>query len=323
MNIVVTGAAGFIGSHVSQALISRGHHVTGLDSFDDFLYPSERKRRNAAQLSKLPSSHFTLIEGNITDPAAVEKAIAPDTDVVCHLAAVAGVRPSLTDPMRYMHTNIIGTTVVIERMKAIDCRRLSFASSSSVYGARPGEIRGFREDDACVTPASPYAASKRMGELLLSSYRDLFGFGVHALRFFTVFGPRQRPDMAIAKFFDAMIAGRTITLHGDGTSRRDYTFIADIVAGVVASIEQVTPGEFLPINLGGNVTTSLSELVVAIEETIGVKAIIERKPDQPGDVPVTFADISVAKARLGYAPTTTVREGLAQYLDWHRRGAAD
>jgi UDP-glucuronate 4-epimerase len=321
VKISLTGAAGFIGSHVAQSLVGRGHQVIGLDSFDDFLYPSDRKRSNAKELAMLPSAKFQLVEGNITNPGDVDRVISADTDVVCHLAAVAGVQPSLTDPVRYMRTNVEGTAIIAERMKAVGCQRLTFASSSSVYGARPQDLRGFSEDDHCITPASPYAASKRMGELLLSTYRDLHGFGVHALRFFTVFGPRQRPDMAIAKFFNAMVAGQSIMLNGDGSSRRDYTFIEDIVAGVVASIEQVTPGEFLPINLGGSVTTSLAELVALIEETLQCKAIITRRGEQPGDVPVTFADITRARQRLGYAPQTTVRDGLAAYLAWHRASA--
>ena len=235
MRIVVTGAAGFIGSHTCERLVAKGHDVVGIDAFDGYLYSADLKRRNAAVLVNLP--RFSLIEGDICDRDAVAAAITKDVDVVCHLAALAGVRPSLAQPLRYLRTNIEGTGVIIERMRELGLARLAFASSSSVYGAKRGtEIAAFREDDPCLTPASPYAATKRMNELQLSAYRDLFGLGVFALRFFTVYGPRQRTDMAIAKFTQAIVAGQPITLFGDGSSRRDYTFIDDIVSGTVAAI---------------------------------------------------------------------------------------
>src|SRR5688572_1058811 len=219
MRIVVTGAAGFIGSHTCERLVARGHDVVGLDSFDGYLYSADAKRRNATDLTRL--ERFKLVEGNICDPATVASVIDADVDVVCHLAALAGVRPSLAAPLRYLRTNIEGTGVIIERMRELGLQRLAFASSSSVYGAKRGtEIAAFREDDPCLTPASPYAATKRMNELQLSAYRDLFGLGVFALRFFTVYGPRQRTDMAIAKFTQAIAAEKPITLFGDGSSRR-------------------------------------------------------------------------------------------------------
>src|SRR5690606_38075993 len=204
--------------------------------------PAEIKRANAAALARLPADRFRLIEGDICDPATVAEAIDEGVDVVCHLAALAGVRPSLDQPLRYYRTNIEGTGVILERMRELGLRRLVFASSSSVYGIKPadgGELPAsaeFREDDPCLQPASPYAATKRMNELQLSTYRDLFGIGVFALRFFTVYGPRQRTDMAIAKFTKAIAAGKPITLFGDGSSRRDYTYIDDIVSGTVAAI---------------------------------------------------------------------------------------
>jgi UDP-glucuronate 4-epimerase len=238
---------------------------------------------------------------------------------VCHLAALAGVRPSLAEPLRYLRTNIEGTGVIIERMRELGLQRLAFASSSSVYGAKHGtEVAAFREDDPCLTPASPYAATKRMNELQLSAYRDLFGLGVFALRFFTVYGPRQRPDMAIAKFTTAISEGKPITLFGDGNSRRDYTFIDDIVTGTVAAIEHVAPGRFEIFNLGGTKTISLAELVSIIEATVGKKAIIERQPDQPGDVPITYANIDRARAELGYAPTTPPEVGIPRYWAWRQ-----
>jgi UDP-glucuronate 4-epimerase len=306
VRIVVTGAAGFIGSHTCERLVAAGHDVVGFDSFDGYLYPAEIKRANAAALP------IRVIEGDICDPAAVAAVITPDVDVVCHLAALAGVRPSLAQPLKYLRTNIEGTGVIVERMRALGLRRLVFASSSSVYGAR-GDGAAFREDDPCLTPASPYAATKRMGELLLSAYRDLYGIGVFALRFFTVYGPRQRPDMAIAKFVAAVSRGEPITLYGDGSSRRDYTFIDDIVTGTVAAIERVAPARYEIFNLGGTRTISLAELVAIVERVVGKRAVIDRQPDQPGDVPITYANIDRARAALGYAPTTPPEAGIARY----------
>jgi UDP-glucuronate 4-epimerase len=317
MHVVVTGAAGFIGSHTCERLVAGGHHVTALDVFDDYLYGPELKRRNAAELAKL--ERFSLIEGDICDPRAVERAITSDVDVVLHLAALAGVRPSIAQPLRYARTNVEGTTQIVERMRALGLTRLVFASSSSVYGVRPATSDAFREDEPCITPASPYAATKRMGELLLSTYRDLFGLGTFALRFFTVYGPRQRPDMAIAKFVDAIANDAPITLFGDGSSRRDYTFIDDIVGGVIAAVERVVPGRFEIFNLGGTQTVSLAELVATIERVVGRSAVIERKPDQPGDVPITYANIDRAKAMLGYAPATRIGDGVAKYWEWKQR----
>ena len=314
MHVVVTGAAGFIGSHTTERLVAAGHRVTGLDSFDSYLYSRDRKRENAAVLATLPG--FRMIEGDLCDPTAVAAAITPDVDVVCHLAALAGVRPSLAEPQKYLQTNIVGTGVIVQRMRELGLQRLVFASSSSVYGARPGAALAFREDDPCLTPASPYAATKRMNELQLSAYRDLFGIGVTALRFFTVFGPRQRPDMAIMKFLSAIDAGKTITLYGDGSSRRDYTFIDDIVSGVVAAIERIAPAQYEIYNLGGTRTISLRELVTVIERVVGNPAVIDWQPDQPGDVPITFANIDRARAALGYAPTTNVETGVARQYAW-------
>src|SRR5512140_640315 len=321
MHVVVTGAAGFIGSHTSERLVAAGHRVTGIDSFDSYLYPAEVKRGNAAELARLPADRFQLITADTCDRAALARAIGRAVDVVCHLAALAGVRPSLDEPLRYLRTNIEGTGVILERMRALGLRKLVFASSSSVYGIRPGletEVVAFREDDPCLSPASPYAATKRMNELQLSAYRDLFGIGVFALRFFTVYGPRQRPDMAIAKFVHAVARGAPITLFGDGSSRRDYTFIEDIVSGVVAAIERIEPGRYEIYNLGGTQTVSLQELVEIIEHVAGKSAIIERRPLQPGDVPVTYANVDRARAALGYTPTTPPGVGVARYWEWLR-----
>lgn len=311
MQVVVTGAAGFIGSHTCEQLVAHGHDVIGLDSFDSYLYPSEVKRQTAKTLQLLP--RFRLIEANICDAVSMETAITRDVDVVCHLAALAGVRPSLADPLRYIKTNVEGTGVILERMRQTGRTKLVFASSSSVYGSKSDVTEAFREDDPCLTPASPYAATKRMNELQLSTYRDLFGIGAFALRYFTVYGPRQRPDMAISKFVRAVSRGETITLFGDGTSRRDYTFIDDIVSGTVAAVERVTAGQFDIVNLGGTHTISLSELVRTIERVVGRPAVIDRQPDQLGDVPITFANIDRARTLLGYSPSTSVSDGIARY----------
>jgi UDP-glucuronate 4-epimerase len=319
MRIVVTGAAGFIGSHTCERLVTRGHFVTALDAFDSYLYPASIKRANLSELSQLPPERFAFIEGDICDPDAVAKAIGPDVDVVCHLAALAGVRPSIVQPLRYVRTNIEGTTVILERMRAVGVKRLAFASSSSVYGAKAGDPRhvaAFREDDPCLTPASPYAATKRMCEVQLSAYRDLFGLGSIALRFFTVYGPRQRPDMAIHKFSAAIARGERITLFGDGSSRRDYTYVDDIVSGTVAAIESVTPGQYDIVNLGGTTTISLRELVDTISSVVGRPASIDWRPDQPGDVPITYADITRARELFGYRPTTPVATGIEKFWSW-------
>jgi len=317
MHVVVTGAAGFIGSHTCERLVALGHRVIGIDVFDGYLYPAEVKRDNARTLAGLPSDRFAMLELDITDRDAISRAIGGDVDVVCHLAALAGVRPSLAEPLRYLRTNIEGTGVILERMRELGLQRLVFASSSSVYGAKRGaDVAAFREDDPCLTPASPYAATKRMNELQLSAYRDLFGIGVFALRYFTVHGPRQRPDMAIPKFVQAIAAGAPITLFGDGSSRRDYTFIDDIVSGTVAAVERIEPGRFELINLGGTQTISLAELVAIIERVVGKSAVIDRQPDQPGDVPVTYANIDRARALLDYAPTTPPEVGIAAYWAW-------
>jgi len=318
MHVLVTGAAGFIGSHTCERLVAAGHRVTGVDAFDGYLYPAEVKRGNARELARLAGAQFQLITADICDPAAMADAITGDVDVVCHLAALAGVRPSLDQPLRYLRTNIEGTGVILERMRALGLARLVFASSSSVYGVRPAMDVAFREDDPCLTPASPYAATKRMNELQISAYRDLFGLGVFALRFFTVYGPRQRPDMAIAKFVHAIARGAPVALFGDGSSRRDYTFIDDIVSGVVSAIERIEPARYEIYNLGGTQTVSLQELVETIERIVGKPAIIERRPLQPGDVPVTYANVDRARAALGYSPTTPPALGISRYWDWLR-----
>jgi UDP-glucuronate 4-epimerase len=239
-----------------------------------------------------------------------------------HLAALAGVRPSIADPPRYARVNVEGTVNVLEACRAHGIRRHVFASSSSVYGARPGATAGFREDDPCLSPASPYAATKRAGELLCSNYRDLFGIGTASLRFFTVYGPRQRPEMAIHAFTRAIAAGQPITLFGDGHSARDYTYIDDIIDGTFAACERVTPGAFEIYNLGGSHTTTLLRLVELIGAAVGRTPIVEWKPDQPGDVPITFADVSKATRDLAYSPAVPIEDGIRRFVDWYRTQGA-
>jgi UDP-glucuronate 4-epimerase len=314
--ILLTGAAGFIGSHLAERLLAEGDEVTGLDAFDETLYPASIKERNAAALAQ--DAKFTLVRGTIEDAALLGE-VAPGHDLVVHLAALAGVRPSLRQPHRYARVNVEGTIHVLEACRAAGISRMIFASSSSVYGARPGAAAGFREDEPCNEPASPYAATKRAGELLASTYHALHGIGVTSLRFFTVYGPRQRRDMAIDQFTRALAAGRPVTLFGDGTSARDYTFIDDIVDGVVAACRRVQPGRLRTYNLGGAQTTSLARLVEVIAAALGVTPRVEHVPNQPGDVPFTWADVSRAEGELGYAPHTPVEEGIRRFVDWFRR----
>jgi UDP-glucuronate 4-epimerase len=319
MKILVTGVAGFIGSHLAERLLAEGHEVVGLDSFDSFLYDAETKQRNVAALGG--HAAFRLVRGDILH-ARLLKELATGVDVVAHLAALAGVRPSIADPARYVRTNVEGTVQVLEACRAARVQRLVFASSSSVYGAREGTRSAFVEDDPCRHPASPYAATKRAGELLCSTYRDLFGIGSAQLRFFTVYGPRQRPEMAIHQFTRWIDGGRTVTLFGDGSSARDYTFIDDIIDGTYAACLRVQPGESAVYNLGGSRTTTLLELVDLIGRSLGKAPDVRFEPDQPGDVPITYADVTRAGRALGYAPRVPIDEGIRRFVAWYQADAA-
>ncbi len=315
MKVLLTGAAGFIGSHTCEQLVAQGHQVVGYDSFDDYLYPAADKRRNVAELTEcLNPADFSLIEANICDPEALRSALE-GVDVVCHLAALAGVRPSLAEPAKYVRTNLEGTTILFEACREIGVNRIALASSSSVYGSRDG-VQAFHEDDSCLRCASPYGATKRAGELLSQTFSDLYGLGISALRYFTVYGPRQRPDMAIHKFIRAAMTGEPVPFYGDGSSRRDYTYIDDIVSGTVGAIENVKAGSFNIYNLGGTETTSLAELVSLIERVIGRPIPFDRQGDQPGDVPHTYANIDRAHAAFGYQPTTRVEAGIERFWQW-------
>ena len=310
--ILVTGGAGFIGSHVAAALLARGDQVTVLDNFNDFYDPA-LKRANAAALAGAK-----VVTGDIRDAALVRTLFAEGRfDAVIHLAAMAGVRPSLADPLYYEDVNVRGTLILLEELRTRPQVKLVFASSSSVYGAN--DKVPFSERDDIPHPMSPYAATKRAGELHAWTYHHLYGIPVTCLRFFTVYGPRQRPEMAIAKFVRACLAQKPIPFFGDGTMRRDYTYIDDIVSGVVRALDRCAGYEIY--NLGESATTSLSELVALVGEACGAAPILDRQPMQPGDVLVTFADVSKAKAQLGYAPSTSVKAGLARYVEWVR-GAA-
>ena len=312
MHILVTGGAGFIGSHLTQRLLARGDRVTVLDDFNDFYDPS-LKRENIARFVERPD--YRLVEGDIRDEALVDRLFAEGKlDAVIHLAARAGVRPSLAEPILYEDVNCIGTLRLLEAARRHGPDLFLFGSSSSVYGIN--EKVPFSEDDAVNQPISPYATTKRAGELLCYNYHHLYGFRTACLRFFTVFGPAQRPEMAIHKFTDLLWKGKTVPMYGDGSSRRDYTYVDDIVDGLVATLE-LAPG-FEILNLGGADTTSLKDLVHWIAAELAVEPSIDYLPAQPGDVPITYADVSKAARLLGYAPRVPIREGLRRFVAWYR-----
>jgi UDP-glucuronate 4-epimerase len=308
MRALVTGGAGFIGSHVVEHLLARGDEVCVLDNFNDFYDPAI-KRENAAR-----NAGALLVEGDIRDADCLRGIFdTGEFDVIVHLAAMAGIRRSLLDPLHYSDVNVRGTQLILEHIKHARTRFV-FASSSSVYGAN--ENVPFREDHDIHRPVSPYAATKRAGELLCYTHHHLYETPVTCLRFFTVYGPRQRPEMAIHKFVRHCLAGDPIPFYGDGSSRRDYTYIDDIVDGVLRAADREAGYEIY--NLGESQTISLSELVEAIHEATGVEPVLDRQPMQPGDVLVTYADVSKAKRDLGYQPRTQLKEGLERFMTWYR-----
>ena len=313
-NILVTGGAGFIGSHLVDRLLSEGTwHVTVVDDLNDF-YSPEIKRANFAEHLSREDYHF--VEADIRDANALQKIFAEGAfDVVVHLAARAGVRPSLTEPKLYVETNINGTVNLLELAKDYGVKQFVFASSSSVYGIN-GKVP-FAETDRIHQPISPYASTKAAGELLCHTYSHLHGIRTVCLRFFTVYGARQRPDLAIHKFSQLISDGKPIQMFGDGTTRRDYTYIDDIIQGVRASIDyDKTIHEV--INLGESQTLELHELISLLERSLDKSAIIDRQPMQPGDVPITFADISKAREILSYNPTTKIEDGIPKFVEWFR-----
>lgn len=313
--VVITGAAGFIGSHVAQAVLAQGGSVVGIDSLDPF-YPEALKRANLAEIANGPGGErFAFREADICDQDAVRDACEGAHGVI-HLAAKAGVRPSIADPAGYARANVLGTQAVLAAAHDAGCERVVCASSSSVYGNNTKTP--FSETDAVEHPISPYAATKRSCELIGHTHHHLTGQPVAMLRFFTVFGPRQRPDLAIRLFLDRVSRGEAIRMFGDGTTSRDYTFIGDIVAGVLASYERIGAHGYRVWNLGGDHPKTLAELIETVGEVVGREPIVNREPMQPGDVERTWADLSRSRSELGYAPTTSVREGIERQWAWMR-----
>jgi len=310
MKILVTGGAGFIGSNLVDRLLASGHDVAVVDEFNDF-YDPQIKRANLAAAA----GRITLHEADIRDADAVNRIVGEGGfDTIVHLAARAGVRPSIKQPQLYIDTNITGTFHLLEAARAAGVKRFVSASSSSVYGVL--KTAPFREDMCLNQTISPYAATKLAGEQLCSNYSHLYGMRTISLRFFTVYGPRQRPDLAIHKFTRFINEGKPIDQFGDGSTRRDYTYIDDIVQGIVACLSYEGPLCDV-FNLGESQTTTLSELIAAIETALGKKAIINRMPEQPGDVPLTYADITKARKELGYQPTTKISEGIPKFVEWY------
>ena len=313
LNIVITGGAGFIGSHLIHRLLAEGHIVTNIDNFDPF-YDESIKRENIK--GHLDYDSYKLYETDIRDREALDKAIPDDTEVIVHLAAKAGVRPSIVDPIAYQEVNVTGTQNMLEVAREKDIKQFIFASSSSVYGKNPNVP--WKEDDAVLQPISPYASTKVSGELLGHVYSHLYDIRFLALRFFTVYGPRQRPDLAIHKFLKLMSEGKHITLYGDGSTRRDYTYIDDIIDGIVAAISY-NNSNYEVINLGNNQTVELLELVEAIEIVSGVMAIKSFGLEQPGDVSQTWADVKKAEELLGYNADYSISMGLTQFCKWYHK----
>ena len=306
MRILVTGGAGFIGSHLVQRLLASGREVTVLDDFNDYYDPSI-KRANVAEGAR-------LVEGDIRDAKALAAAFQTKPDAVVHLAARAGVRPSLEQPDLYASVNISGTFALLESCRRHQVSKFVFASSSSVYG--DADRVPFREDLPDPHPVSPYGVSKQAGEHAVLLYHRLHGLRTSALRFFTVYGPRQRPDMAIHKFARLILDGKEVPVFGDGTSQRDYTYVDDAVGGILGALGR--DDGFEVYNIGESRTVGLNELVALLEKSLGKSARIKKLPDQPGDVKRTYADISKAKANLGYAPSTPIEEGIAKFCEWIR-----
>ena len=311
----ITGVAGFIGSHVALALLRRGDRVFGLDNFDPF-YARAIKERNLSALKEYPE--FRFLEGDIRDAKTLALWGAGESPkALIHLAAKAGVRPSVADPSGYADVNVMGTVRVLSWARDRRAPRILFASSSSVYGGNTKVP--FSEDDFVDRPVSPYAATKKAGELLCHTWSHLYGMNIVSLRFFTVYGPAQRPEMAIHKFTRAILEGKDVEIFGDGTARRDFTYIDDIVGGVLGALS--APGGYRVYNLGESATISVTDLVTLLENAAGVRAKRKHLPPEPGDVPVTFADISRARAEIGYDPKTPVEAGVKKFVQWYRTAA--
>ncbi|MBU7007227.1 GDP-mannose 4,6-dehydratase [Phosphitispora fastidiosa] len=320
--IVVTGGAGFIGSHLCEALLHSGNRVINIDSFNDY-YDPRIKRRNVSETeafisaNNLDRNSYVPAEGDIRDLEFLKTVFSEhQPDVIVHLAAYAGVRPSIENPVLYTEVNVNGTLNLLEICRIYGIDKFVFASSSSVYGNN--DKVPFAEDDVVDFPISPYAATKKAGELLCHTYHSLYGINMACLRFFTVYGPRQRPDLAIHKFTGLITAGQAVPFYGDGSTERDYTHIDDIIDGVTKAIAWVSEGsgKYEIFNLGESNTVSLNTMLTTIENTLNKKAILDKLPLQPGDVNRTFADISKAKRILGYNPQTDFAEGIRKFVEW-------
>lgn len=314
MNFLVTGGAGFIGSHVCERLLNSGHSVWAFDDLNTF-YDPQLKRRNIRDIQSL-AKPFEFTQGDLTDRAALDELFGSvKFDQVIHLAARAGVRPSLAEPALYQRVNVEGTVNILEAARLTGVKKITIASSSSVYGVNSKVP--FAESDPIFAAISPYAASKLACEALGHVYHHVYGMDVAMLRFFTVYGPRQRPDLAIHKFAKLIHAGKPIPVFGDGSTARDYTYVTDTVDGIIACTQKQLGFEIF--NLGESQTVTLSYLIELLEKELGKKAIIDRQPPQLGDVPITFADVSKARAKLGYHPHIKIEEGIKLFIDWFRK----
>ncbi len=311
--ILITGGAGFIGSQLCGRLLAEGKRLRILDNFDPF-YAEGIKRRRLSKFGDGADANWELYEGDIRKPEDCARAVEGVSAVV-HLAALAGVRPSIAKPRRYMDVNVTGTQTLLEALQNRPEVPFVFGSSSSVYGGN--KKVPFAESDPVDRPVSPYAASKKAGEVLCHSHHHLYGNPITCLRFFTVYGPGQRPEMAIHLFSRKILNGEPIQLFGDGSTSRDYTFVSDIVDGLRSALSHAAG--YRIYNLGGSANTSLSELIQMIEATLGKKAIIERRPEQPGDVRKTYADIELARTDLGYEPKVSLEDGLREFADWYSK----
>ena len=310
MRVLVTGGAGFIGSHLVDSLLADGIEVTVLDNFDSF-YDRELKERNVQTHRRF--LNWRLVEGDVRELTVLESQLGDGYEAIVHLAAKAGVRPSIADPLTYQDVNVRGTQNLLEFARGRRIPRFVFASSSSVYGVNPRVP--WSEDDFVLQPISPYASTKVSGELLGHVYSHLYGIRFLALRFFTVYGPRQRPDLAIHKFARLISDRKSIPVFGDGSTRRDYTYIDDIVAGMRGALAyDGSPYEI--VNLGNNQTVTLVDMIRGLEGALGMPAVIDWQPEQPGDVPQTWASVEKARRLLGYEPRTTFGEGVRRFADW-------
>jgi len=313
-NILVTGGAGFIGSDLINKLINnKNFQVTCLDNFDSFYDPAIKRKNISPFLTK---PNFKLIEADIQDFEQLKEKLKKPFDLIIHLAAKAGVQPSLKDPKTYTEVNILGTQNLLELTRGLNCKKFIFASSSSVYGVNPNTP--WREDEQNIMPISPYGATKASGELLGHVYSRLYGFQFISLRLFTVYGPRQRPDLAIHKFVKLISQGKPITIYGKGDTKRDYTYIDDLVSGFIAALDY-SDSQYEIINLGNNKPIRIIKLIKEIEKSLGKKAITNILPERPGDVPITYADISKAEKLLNYKPDTSLSDGLHNFINWYKK----